>query len=85
MFGPFISMILASTVGALIPTLVANAQAGDLTYRDVPRISALDPVAFARMLSASSDRVVRIAMFGDSQETSPWGWVACMSPRSTRD
>lgn len=70
----YLSIILSGTVGTLTPTLVVSAQASDLTYRDVPRISALDPVAFARMLSASSDRVVRIAMFGDSQETSPWGW-----------
>jgi hypothetical protein len=67
-------LTVSSAICAVVPSVTTNGHVGNLTYRDVPRISGLDPAAFAKMLSASSDHVVRIAMFGDSQETSPWGW-----------
>ena len=43
-------------------------------YRDVPRVTATDPAYFRARLAAAEQSVVRVAMFGDSQETAPWGW-----------
>lgn len=50
------------------------AHADPPTYADVPRVTASDPAYFRALLESSSSGVLRIAMFGDSQETSPWGW-----------
>lgn len=51
-----------------------TAHAGDAGYADVPRVTAVDPAFFRARLEAARTGVVRIAMFGDSQETAPWGW-----------
>ena len=66
-------MSIAACVALACQTCVL-AQVGNSTYLDVPRVTATDPSHFRDLFTASSGRVVRIAMFGDSQETSPWGW-----------
>jgi hypothetical protein len=43
-------------------------------FRDVPRVTVQDAAFFRARLEAARTGVVRIAMFGDSQETAPWGW-----------
>ena len=53
---------------------VASAHAGDLTYVDVPRVTVGDAAYFKSRFEAARKGVVRIALFGDSQETAPWGW-----------
>lgn len=43
-------------------------------FADVPRVTVSDPAFFRALLQSSADGVLRVAMIGDSQETSPWGW-----------
>lgn len=43
-------------------------------YADVPRVTTTDPGFFRGLLASSSERVVRLAVLGDSQETAPFGW-----------
>lgn len=57
--------------GAAVVTAAASA---DLTYTDVPRVTVQDPAVFRTVLEDARTGVVRIAVFGDSQETAPWGW-----------
>jgi hypothetical protein len=59
-------------LGAILaPVAVSGADAAD--YRDVPRVTAVEPAFFrARLETARSDSV-RIVVLGDSQETAPWG------------
>jgi len=62
---------------ALLPLAATPAAAaGDdpRTYRDVPRATAADAAYFRAILGAASGDVVRIALFGDSQETAPAGF-----------
>lgn len=54
--------------------IAAASARGDATYLDVPRITVQDPSLFRARLEAARNGVVRVAMFGDSQETAPWGW-----------
>lgn len=64
---------LAATLALGFHAVHADA-AGDATYLTVPRVTAQDPAAFRNALEAARTGVTRIAMFGDSQETAPWGW-----------
>lgn len=64
---------LAATLALGFHAVRADA-AGDATYVTVPRVTAQDPAAFRNALEAARTGVTRIAMFGDSQETAPWGW-----------
>lgn len=61
---------------AVLPIALASAgaRAGDADFSSVPRVSVQDPSFFRARLEAARASVVRIAMFGDSQETAPWGW-----------
>lgn len=43
------------------------------TYLDVPRVTATEPAFFRARFLESTSQVVRIALFGDSQETAPSG------------
>lgn len=51
-----------------------SAHAGDATYATVPRVTVQDPGPFRALFESARSSVVRVAMFGDSQETAPWGW-----------
>jgi hypothetical protein len=69
----------AAALGAVVLAALAQAPAaaGDAdgrTYLDVPRVTATDPAYFRGLLAAASGEVVRIALFGDSQETAPAGF-----------
>lgn len=68
----------ASSVGAfktgLLAALVCCGSAsalGDADFRDVPRVTAIDPDRFRAALLAAQSDLVRIAVFGDSQESEP--------------
>ena len=65
--------MLAIALAVGLHALPAHA-AGDATYLTVPRVTAQDPAIFRDALEAARTGVTRIAMFGDSQETAPWGW-----------
>lgn len=65
-------MVLAPILLASVSTCLA--QAGDPNYLTVPRVSVQDPAFFRARFEAARTGVVRIAVFGDSQETAPWGW-----------
>ena len=65
--------LLAAALAFGIHATSAHAS-GDATYLTVPRVTAQDPAVFRAALEAARAGVIRIAMFGDSQETAPWGW-----------
>ncbi len=65
-------MVLAPILLASASTCLAHA--GDPNYLTVPRVSVQDPAFFRARFEAARTGVVRIAVFGDSQETAPWGW-----------
>ncbi|MEY3025769.1 MAG: Dockerin type domain [Planctomycetota bacterium] len=69
--------------GALAATVAATAILGThaevraqegADYNSVPRVTVLDPGFFRDRIEQARTGIVRIAMFGDSQETAPWGW-----------
>lgn len=68
----FVSVLFA--MSALVPTAVATAGDDTRTFLDVPRVTATDAPFFRGLLQSSSKGVVRIALFGDSQETAPAGF-----------
>ena len=53
---------------------VATPAFGDTTYMDVPRVTVQDAGAFRSAFEGARQGLVRVAIFGDSQETAPWGW-----------
>lgn len=65
----FLAIILAVGLHA-----VHADASGDATYLTVPRVTVQDPAVFRGALEAARTGVARVAMFGDSQETAPWGW-----------
>ena len=68
------TILSAAAAAAAACMAVASAHAGDLTYADVPRVTVSDAAFFKSRFEAARKGVVRIALFGDSQETAPWGW-----------
>lgn len=63
----------AGILFALLHSLACAA--GEVpNYADAPRVTVQDPGFFRALLLSSQDQVLRVALFGDSQETSPWGW-----------
>ena len=73
---------------AAMPGAARAAHAGDATYADVPRVTVQDAAYFRARLESARVGMLRIAMFGDSQETAPWGWgehyVATLNARLAR-
>lgn len=61
-------------MGALAPAAPATADDDTRTFLDVPRVTATDPAFFRGLFQSSSKSVVRMALFGDSQETAPAGF-----------
>ena len=55
--------------------MLAGARAGDPrpAYREVDRVFAMEPEFFASFWARGFSEHLRVAMFGDSQETSPGG------------
>lgn len=60
----------ALALGAGVPPAAADPP----VFSDVPRVTVTDVAFFRALFQSSSQGVLRIAMLGDSQETSPWGW-----------
>ena len=69
-----VAVVVAGVVAAVAQVAVGARGADERTYLDVPRVTATDAAYFRGLLSAASDGVVRIALFGDSQETAPAGF-----------
>jgi len=66
---------------AFAPWLAAAAPAETYPhYLETPRCWAQDPSRFAALLASGHRTVLRIALFGDSQETSPGGAGAAYVP-----
>ena len=59
-------------VGFMVLGVTRRANATD--FRDVPRVTAQSPERFRAVFESAREGVVRIAVFGDSQETAPNGW-----------
>ena len=66
--------LLAVAFAALAPPRVAHARTDERTYRDVPRVTVTDAPYFRALFATASKGVVRVALFGDSQETAPAGF-----------
>lgn len=64
---------LSLTCTAVVLAISGIAPA-DTTYMDVPRVTVQDPAAFRAVFEGARTGLVRMAVFGDSQETAPWGW-----------
>ena len=58
---------------AILLTSVALAADPPPTWQELPRTVAIDASRFEQVLCAGHEEVVRIAVFGDSQETCPGG------------
>jgi hypothetical protein len=71
---PTMFRILAAFTAAMIPWIAGQRAAWSDDFRDVPRVTAQDPSFWRGRIEAARTGIVRIAMFGDSQETAPWGW-----------
>lgn len=56
------------------PPRAAHARGDERTYLDVPRVTATDAPFFRALFASASKGVVRVALFGDSQETAPAGF-----------
>jgi len=59
-------------VGFMVLGVTRRANATD--FRDVPRVTAQSPERFRAVFESARQGVVRVAVFGDSQETAPNGW-----------
>lgn len=67
----------ACVVGGLVAASL-GAPADERTFLDVPTVGALEPKRFRGVLESARESAresaVRVAIFGDSQETAPNGW-----------
>ena len=70
----FTRSFASRALAAVALLLALSARAGDLTFLDVPRVSVQDPAVFRAIFERSRTELVRVAIFGDSQETAPNGW-----------
>jgi hypothetical protein len=59
-------------VGFMVLGVTRQANATD--FRDVPRVTAQAPERFRAVFESAREGLVRVAVFGDSQETAPNGW-----------
>ncbi len=66
--------IVVGVVALIAAQASDRASAGDLTFADVPRVTAVDPAIFRDVFERARTEIVRVAVFGDSQETAPNGW-----------
>lgn len=69
-----IAALAAVAWTTLAPGGVAHARDDERTYRDVPRVTATDAPYFRALFASASKGVLRVALFGDSQETAPAGF-----------
>jgi hypothetical protein len=72
-FGSCLPIVLwFGVVGFMVLGVTRRANATD--FRDVPRVTAQVPERFRTIFESAREGVVRVAVFGDSQETAPNGW-----------
>ena len=71
-FGSCLPIVLwFGVVGFMVLDVTRRANATD--FRDVPRVAAQVPERFRTIFESAREGVVRVAVFGDSQETAPNG------------
>lgn len=76
-----IGMMGVSLVGA-INILIGQVEGVVFnSFLDVPNSFTRDPGVFTRLFSRADSEIIRIAMFGDSQETAPGGAGSIYVPR----
>ncbi|MEY3144178.1 MAG: GDSL-like Lipase/Acylhydrolase family [Planctomycetota bacterium] len=68
------AVLLVVALTLVAPLRSVHARTDERTYRDVPRVTATDAPYFRSLLASASKGVVRVALFGDSQETAPAGF-----------
>lgn len=77
-----------AALALLMPIRESHARGDERTYRDVPRVTVTDAPYFRALFASASKGVVRVALFGDSQETAPAGfgrqYVAHLNARFAR-
>ncbi|MCC5831213.1 MAG: hypothetical protein JJU36_17375 [Phycisphaeraceae bacterium] len=76
--GPFRVVALAAL---LLSSRIAVAEFEFDHYMDVPLVVAQDPSLFQGIWAEGHERTVRVALFGDSQETNPGGQGGIFVPR----
>jgi len=71
------SALAASLAALLVGAAVAPwkcALADERTFLDVPTVGAIETKRFRSVFESGRESSVRVAIFGDSQETAPNGW-----------
>ena len=68
------SWVAASWVAASWAAPVEAAASDARTYADVPRVTVSDGAYFRGILESARQEPLRVAFFGDSQETAPFGF-----------